>query len=143
MDRNELEALAKEVVDSALEVHRALGPGLLESAYESILCHEFARREIAFERQVLLPVKYKGATVDCGYRIDVLVSSEIVLELKAVMHLLPVHEAQTLSYLKLSGKPLAFLINFHTGRLKDGLKRFANFETLPPKTLRALSALRS
>jgi len=133
MDRNSLEALATQVVDSALEVHRTLGPGLLESAYESVLCHEFAQREIAFERQVALPVKYKGATIDCGYRLDVLVSGEIILELKAVERLMPVHEAQTLSYLKLSGNPLAFLINFHTSRLKDGLKRFANFNVLPPK----------
>ena len=133
MDRDSLEALAKEVVDSAIEVHRTLGPGLLESAYEAVLCTEFAQREIAFERQVPLPVKYKGVTVDCGYRLDVLVSGEIILELKAVEHLLPVHEAQTLSYLKLSGKPLAFLINFHMPRLKDGLKRCANFDTLPPK----------
>jgi GxxExxY protein len=134
MDRNSLEALATQVVDSALEVHRTLGPGLLESAYESVLCHEFSQREIAFERQLSLPVKYKGATIDCGYRLGVLVSGEIILELKAVERMLPVHEAQTLSYLKLSGKPLAFLINFHTPRLKDGLKRFANFDTLPPKT---------
>jgi GxxExxY protein len=133
MDRDALEALATQVVDSAVEVHRALGPGLLESAYESVLCTEFAQREIPFERQVPLPVNYKGTVVDCGYRIDVLVSSEIVLELKAVERMLPVHEAQTLSYLKLSGKPLAFLINFHTPRLKDGLKRFANFNVLPPK----------
>ena len=101
MDRDSLEALAKEVVDSAIEVHRTLGPGLLESAYEAVLCTEFAQREIAFERQVPLPVKYKGVTVDCGYRLDVLVSGEIILELKAVGHLLPVHEAQILSYLKI------------------------------------------
>lgn len=133
MERDALEAWATQVVDSAVEVHRTLGPGLLESAYESVLCHEFVLRGIGFERQVPLPVKYKGATVECGYRMDVLVSGEIVLELKAVEHLLPVHQAQTLSYLKLSGKPLAFLINFHTPRLKEGLKRFANFDTLPPQ----------
>ena len=135
MDRDSLEALAKEVVDSAIEVHRTLGPGLLESAYEAVLCTEFAQREIAFERQVPLPVKYKGVTVDCGYRLDVLVSGEIILELKAVEHVMPVHEAQIISYLKLAGKPLGFLINFHSRLLKDGLKRYANFDVLPPKKL--------
>jgi GxxExxY protein len=133
MDRDSLEALATQVVDSALEVHRSLGPGLLESAYEAVICTEFTQREIPFERQVALPVKYKGTTVECGYRLDVVVSGAIILELKAVEHLLPVHEAQTLSYLKLSGKPIAFLVNFHAPRLKDGLKRYANFSVLPPK----------
>ena len=129
MNRQQIEAVATQIVDSLIEVHREEGPGLLESAYEMCLCHEFSLRSIPFERQKPMPVVYKGMSLDCGYRIDVLVADTIVLELKAVAELLPIHEAQLLTYLKLSGKPLGFLLNFNVRRMKDGLHRFAH--TLP------------
>jgi GxxExxY protein len=123
MGPERIEALATQIVDSAIEVHRELGPGLLESAYEMALCRELSLRNISFERQKPIPVTYKGVSLDCGYRIDVLVDSEIVLELKVVDEFAPIHEAQLFTYLKLSGHHLGFLINFNTRLLKHGLKR--------------------
>ena len=123
MNRDALENLAKEIVDAAFAVHSALGPGLLESSYEMALCHEFKLRGIEFERQKEMPVSYKGVALDCGYRMDILVADEIVLELKAVEVLLPIHEAQILSYLKHADKPLGFLINFNVALIKDGIRR--------------------
>ncbi len=125
MDREALEILAKEIVDAAFAVHSALGAGLLESSYEMALCHEFKLRGIEFERQKEMPVTYKGVALDCGYRMDILVADEIVLELKAVEATLPIHEAQILSYLKHAGKPLGFLINFNVALIKDGIRRRA------------------
>jgi GxxExxY protein len=98
------EELTENVIGAAIEVHRALGPGLLESAYEECLCHELHLRSIAFQRQVPLPIRYKGVNLDCGYRIDLIVENEVVLELKCLEHVLPVHEAQLLTYLKLLNK---------------------------------------
>ena len=115
--------LSHEIIGAALEVHKALGPGLLESAYEECLAREFTVRDIAFERQVSLPVNYKGAAVDAGYRLDFLVSDLVVVELKAVDVLLPIHEVQVLTYLKLSRKKLGMLVNFNTARLREGIKR--------------------
>ena len=112
------------IIGAAIEVHRALGPGLLESAYEECLCHELHLRGLAFERQVALPVSYKGLQLDCGYQIDLIVEREVVLELKAVEAILPVHEAQLLTYLKLSGKHVGLLVNFKTSVLTRGIKRF-------------------
>jgi GxxExxY protein len=123
MDRDQLEAWAAEIVDAAIEVHRELGPGLLESAYEMALCRELSLRSISFERQKPMPVSYKGVSLDCGYRIDVLIEGQIVIELKSVDELAPIHEAQVMTYLKLSGCRLAFLFNFNTRLLKNGLKR--------------------
>jgi GxxExxY protein len=123
MEREQLEILATQLVDAALAVHRELGPGLLESAYEMALCHELSLREIAFERQKPMPVSYKGALLDCGYRIDVLIEQAIVVELKAVDDLAPIHEAQLFTYVKLAGCHLGFLINFNARLLKQGLKR--------------------
>jgi GxxExxY protein len=104
-------------------VHRALGPGLLESAYEECLCHELTLRRLAFERQKPLPVEYKGTKLDCGYRLDLLVEALVVVEIKAVEVIQPIHEAQLLTYLKLGGWKLGLLINFNVPFLKDGIRR--------------------
>ncbi len=111
------------IIGAAIEVHRALGPGLLESAYEECLCHELHLRGLAFERQVDLPVSYKDVRLSCGYKIDLLVQSEVILELKTVERILPVHEAQLLTYLKLLNKHVGLLINFNTPQLTRGIKR--------------------
>lgn len=118
-----LEDLSREVIGAAIEVHRELGPGLLESAYEACLCHELGLRGIKHHRQKEQPVTYKGLLVECGYRIDILVEDRMVLELKAVEALLPIHEAQLMTYLKLSKCRLGFLMNFNVPMMKDGLKR--------------------
>jgi GxxExxY protein len=112
------------IIGAAIEVHRALGPGLLESAYEECLCHELHLRGLRFERQVDLPISYKGLLLGCGYKIDLIVEQEVILELKALEAILPVHEAQLLTYLKLSGKHVGLLINFNTPVLTRGIKRF-------------------
>ena len=111
------------IIVAAIEVHRHLGPGLLESAYEECLCHELHLRGLVFERQVSLPVSYKGLQLDCGYRIDLVVGQEVVIELKAVDKILPVHEAQLLTYLKISGKRVGLLINFNVPLLTQGIIR--------------------
>jgi GxxExxY protein len=111
------------IIGAAIEVHRHLGPGLLESAYEECLCHELHLRGLVFERQVALPVSYKGLQLDCGYRIDMVVEQEVVIELKAVDKILPVHEAQLLTYLKISGKRVGLLINFNVPLLTQGIIR--------------------
>ncbi len=112
-----------EIIAAAIEVHCHLGPGLLESAYEECLCHELHLRGIPFRRQVPLPVEYKGVQLDCSYKIDLLVNEEVILELKAVEKILPVHEAQLLSYLRLMHKRIGLLINFCVPVLKDGIIR--------------------
>jgi GxxExxY protein len=117
------EELSGQIRGAAIEVHRELGPGLLESAYEECLCYELRSRGIAFDRQLELPVKYKGLQLDCGYRIDVLVEKKIVLELKSVDSLLAIHDAQLMTYLKLSGCKLGMLMNFNVVLMKDGMKR--------------------
>jgi GxxExxY protein len=111
------------IIDAALKVHTALGPGLLESAYEACLLHELQKRKLQVASQVILPVSYDGITVDLGYRVDLLVEDLVIVELKAVEKLHPVHKAQLLSYLKLSGKQLGLLINFSELHLKDGIQR--------------------
>jgi GxxExxY protein len=118
--------LTDQVIGACIEVHRVPGPGLLESAYEECLCHELSVRNLAFERQVPLPVQYKAVKLECGYRLDLVVKQQLVLELKAIEALLPIHEAQLLTYLKLSGKTCGLLVNFHVPALKDGLKRIVN-----------------
>jgi GxxExxY protein len=112
--------LTEKVIGAAVEVHRLLGPGLLESVYEECLCRELHLRGLTFERQVSLPVEYKGAKLDCGYRIDLVVNGLIVLELKCVERILKVHEAQLLTYLRLSGKPVGFIFNFYSDVLTRG-----------------------
>lgn len=126
MERKALEKIAADIVDAALEVHRNLGPGLLEGAYEMALCHELTLRGHAFERQKPMGVIYKGVTLDCGYRIDVAVENEIFVELKSCDQLAPIHEAQLLNYLKLGDKRLGLLINFNVRLLKHGIKRIVN-----------------
>ena len=111
------------IIGAAIEVHRALGPGLLESAYEECLRHELHLRGVAFERQVNLPVLYKGLLFDCGYKMDLVVERQIVLELKAVESILPVHKAQLLTYLKLSQKQVGLLINFNVPLMTRGIIR--------------------
>jgi GxxExxY protein len=112
-----------QIIGLAIEVYRALGPGLLESAYEECLCYELAGTGLAFRRQVALPVIYKDVRLDCGYRMDI-VMDERVVELKTVERILPVHEAQLITYLKLSGLRLGLLLNFHCAVLRDGIRRF-------------------
>ena len=111
------------VIGAAIEVHRHLGPGLLESAYEECLCEELSLRQIAFKRQVALPVSYKSKKLDIGYRIDLLVNDEVVVELKTVESILPIHEAQTLTYMRLGGWQVGLILNFNVTVLKNGIKR--------------------
>ena len=111
------------IIGAAIEVHKHLGPGLLESAYEECLCHELHLRNIPFQRQVPLPVVYKGAKLDCGYRIDLLVKGEVVVELKAIEGVLPIHEAQTLTYMRLGGWKVGLIINFNVPIVVKGIKR--------------------
>lgn len=120
---HEHQELTQSIIGAAIEVHKTIGPGLLESAYESCLCHELTLRSIAFQQQVPLPVVYKGTQLDCGYRIDLVVANSVILELKAVEQLLPIHEAQLLTYLRLSGKRIGLLINFNVPVLKNGIVR--------------------
>ena len=118
--------ITNRIIGAAIEVHRVLGPGLLESAYEECLCYEFSQRELQFRRQVPLPVAYKGIKLACGYKMDLLIEDLVVVELKTVESLLRVHSAQLLSYLRLSGKPVGLLINFNSPTIKGGLKRIVN-----------------
>ena len=115
--------LSDTVIGAAIEVHRTLGAGLLESVYEECLCHELKCLMLNFRRQVELPIQYKSISFDCAYRIDIVVENQLVLELKAVEKILPIHEAQLLTYLKLGGFSTGLIINFNTPVLKDGLKR--------------------
>jgi GxxExxY protein len=117
------DALTEKVIGAAIEVHRVLGPGLLESAYEECLCWELAQRGVPFRRQVPLPIAYKGIKLDADYRVDLVVADELIVELKTVDIILPVHEAQLLTYLRLSSLRKGLLLNFHTAVLKQGIKR--------------------
>jgi GxxExxY protein len=111
------------IIGAAIEVHRHLGPGLLESAYEECLCHELHLVGLSFERQVALPVLYKGLKLDCGYKIDLIVGQEVILELKSIERILPIHEAQLLTYLKIANKRVGLLINFNVPLLTQGIVR--------------------
>lgn len=115
--------LTEQIIGACIEVHRALGPGLLESAYEAALCHELKLRGVPFEKQVALPVTYKGTKLDCGYRLDLVVANLVLVELKSVETLERIHEAQLLTYLKLGGYKVGLLINFNVPMLKDGIIR--------------------
>jgi GxxExxY protein len=123
---NETDKIAEQVVDSAFAVHRELGPGLLESAYEACLAHELKSREFSVEVQKVQPVAYRGLALEIGYRLNLLVNDLIVIELKSVESLTPVHKAQLITYLKLSNKNMGFLINFNVPLIKDGIKCIAN-----------------
>ena len=123
MHENEI---SREIVDSAIKVHTALGPGLLETAYEGCLEYELSLRGLSVKTQVPVPVRYKGASIDVGYRIDLLVGEKVVVELKAVEKLLPIHAAQLLTYLRLGSYKLGLILNFNTVHLRDGIKRVVN-----------------
>ncbi|MEI8164818.1 MAG: GxxExxY protein [Chloroflexales bacterium] len=122
----ELNQISGQIVDAAMKVHTALGPGLLESAYEACLRYELSSRGLTVRSQVPLPVVYRDVELEVGYRLDLLVEDAVIVELKAVAQIHPIHEAQLLSYLKLSGCKLGLLINFHVLHLKDGIKRMVN-----------------
>lgn len=122
----QLNEISGQIIDSAMKVHSALGPGLLESAYQACLQFELRQRGISSLAQVEMPIAYDGFCIDAGYRLDLLVEDMVIVELKAVAAVLPIHQAQLLSYLKLSGKPLGLLINSHVERLRDGIRRIAN-----------------
>jgi GxxExxY protein len=122
----DINKLSKEIIGCAIEVHRSLGPGLLESAYEECLCHELKLQKINFIRQKQLPVVYKNKKLDCGYKLDVVVENKIILELKACKQIEDIHKAQLLTYLKLSGLSLGLLLNFNTAVLNRGIMRVVN-----------------
>jgi GxxExxY protein len=125
-EQERLNAITQKVIGAAIEVHRVLGPGLLESSYEACLAFELAQKGLRVEPQKPLPLVYKQVKLDCGYRLDLLVDGAVIVEIKAVDGLAPIHEAQLMSYLKLSGCHVGLLINFNVKTLKDGLRRFVN-----------------
>ncbi len=122
MDEN---SLSRKIIGAAIEVHKILGPGLLESAYQECLARELSLQGLAFEKEKPIPLGYKGLNLDCGYRVDFLVENLVVVELKAVEKLLPIHQAQVLTYLKLLNLKLGILLNFNVPMLKEGIKRIA------------------
>jgi len=122
----DLNELTEKIIGSAIEVHRELGPGLLESTYETWLAYELMERGLEVERQKSLPVRYRGVYLDCGYRIDLMVEKLVIVELKVVDRLEPIHAAQPLSYLKLSGVPIGLLLSFNVRELRQGIRRLVN-----------------
>jgi|SRR5437867_12072661 len=120
----EFDELSRSVIGCAIEVHRNLGPGLLESTYRQCLACELSHAEIAFQMEVPLPVRYKDILLDCGYRIDLLISDDLIVEIKSVEALLPIHQAQILTYMRLASVPLGLLINFNVTKLQSGIRRF-------------------
>lgn len=128
IEKRNYDLLTGQVIGAAIEVHKALGPGLLESAYEACLCHEMKMQGIAFERQVELPVTYKSLKLDVGYRMDLVVNRMIVVELKAVEELEAIHQAQLLTYLRLSGHWLGLLMNFNVSQMRLGIGRLVSGE---------------
>ncbi len=126
LENQRLDQITHGIIGAAIEVHRHLGPGLLESAYEACLVFEIKRLGMKVEVQKPLPVVYKDVKLDCGYRLDLVVEDEIIVEIKAIEKLLPIHDAQLLSYLRLARKRVGLLMNFHVPVLKDGLKRIVN-----------------
>ena len=139
-EKDRLDSITRRIIGAAIEVHKHLGPGLLESAYESCLAFELSERGLAIERQKPLPIKYKNVLFDCGYKLDLVVEDSVIVELKAIEQLLPIHEAQLLSYLRISGKSTGLLINFHVRVLKNGLKRIVN--DFPDSAISAHSAVK-
>ncbi|HEY6970612.1 MAG TPA: GxxExxY protein [Candidatus Angelobacter sp.] len=117
------EELTEKIIGAAIEVHRVLGPGLLESVYRRALCHELKLRNLSFRQQIEVPLHYKGVDLECGFRIDLIVEDTVILELKSVANILPVHEAQLLTYMRLMKKPVGFIINFNVPVLKYGIVR--------------------
>ena len=125
--------LSEQIIGACIEIHRCLGPGLLESAYAECLCHELSLRGISFRRQVPVPVQYKGVSLDCCYRLDVLVDERIIVEIKAVDRLSALHEAQLLTYLKLTDREVGLLVNFNVALLKQGLRRLTHQKLWAPR----------
>lgn len=123
IEKQAVDLVTEDIIGAAIEVHRILGPGLLEAAYEACLCHELAQRGRGFERQKALPVNYKGNLVDCGFRLDLIVEECVIVEVKAVERLLSVHQAQVLTYLRLTGVRVGLLLNFNSMILTQGIKR--------------------
>ena len=136
-EKDRLDKITGSIIGAAIEVHRALGPGLLESAYEACLVFELAEQGLKIERQKPLPVVYREVKLDCGYRLDILVENAVVVEIKVMDRLAPIHKAQLLSYLKLSGCKVGLLINFNVKVLKDGIVRVVNNFPDSPRALRA------
>jgi GxxExxY protein len=122
----EVETIASQIVDACYKVHKALGPGLLESVYETCLSYELRKRGLSILTQVVLPVFYDGLEIEAGLRLDILVENQVIVEIKAVQEFHPVHEAQVITYLKLTGKRLGILVNFNVPLIRDGIKRLAN-----------------
>jgi GxxExxY protein len=122
----ELNEITEKIIGCAIKVHSALGPGLLESTYEVSLIHELTKLRLSVRSQIKLPVEYDGIRLDAGYRIDLLVEDQVIVELKAIDRLMPIHEAHVISYLRLSEKKIGLLINFNVKLLRDGIKRLAN-----------------
>lgn len=125
-DAEKLNRIGERILDCAIRVHTALGPGLLESAYEACLAHEITKAGLRIERQRLLPLRYDGLEIDQGYRVDLLVDGQVVVELKSVEQITPVHVAQVISYLKLGDFRLGYLLNFNVARMRDGIRRLVN-----------------
>lgn len=121
-----INSITEKVIGCAIEVHRSIGPGLLESAYEECLCYELSQCGLSFERQVPLPVVYKAIKLDCGYILDIIVEELVILEVKAVERIMPIHEAQLLSYLRMLDKRVGLILNFHMSIMKNGVKRIVN-----------------
>jgi GxxExxY protein len=139
----DLNAITSGIIAAAIEVHRHLGPGLLESAYQECICYELSQIGLSFTREVALPLSYKGLKLDCSYRIDLLVEDSVLVELKSVEQFIPIHSAQLLTYLRASHKQIGLLINFNVPVLKDGIKRIVNDYTgLPLSSLRLSPRLR-
>ena len=131
--------MTEQIIGCAIEVHRALGPGLLESAYEQCMAHELSLRGLRFGMQVPVPVLYKGLPLDCAYKVDLIIENDVVVELKSVDSIIPIHQAQLLTYLKLTGVRVGLLINFNVRRLVDGLTRFRKLAEQPAAGSGAIS----
>ncbi len=125
-EKEDLDSITREIIGGAIEVHRAIGPGLLESTYQACLVHELRERRLNVVEQVPVPIRYKGVQLDCGYRLDLVVNDKVVVEVKSVDALAPVHRAQLLSYLRLSGRKVGLLVNFNVRILKEGIVRLVN-----------------
>ena len=121
-----LNQLSSKIIGAAIEVHKTLGPGLLESAYEQCLCHELSIQDLLFEKQKPLSIDYKGKKLDCGYRLDIVVEKAVIIELKSCEKIEPIHKAQLLTYLKLSGLNLGLILNFNVSLMRDGIVRIVN-----------------
>ncbi len=139
-EEEKLNTITREIIGAAIQVHRALGPGLLESAYEACLVYELGQRGLKVEQQKPLPVVYRAVQLDCGYRLDLLVESSVIVEIKAVEELAPIHGVQLLSYLRLTGLRVGLLINFNERVLKNGIRRIVN--NFPSSAISAGSALK-